>query len=62
MAAKKGVTTEVLTEKICATGGPAFSGTKTDNVKFHDDKSLYTGVHQHGGPSTSGDGGIKDIS
>jgi len=39
--------------------GPTFKGTKPDDVRFHDDKSLYTGVHAHGGPSTTdvvGDG------
>jgi len=33
-------------------GGPVSSGTKPDSVKFHDDKSTYTGVHANGGPST----------
>jgi len=33
-------------------------------VKYHDDKSLYTGVHANGGPSTvdAGNGMISDIS
>jgi hypothetical protein len=45
-------------------GGPVFTGTKTDHVKFHDDKSLYTGVYAQGGPSTvdAGNGQISDIS
>jgi len=44
-ATKKGTTFEALSEKLCATGGPVFTGTKADNVKYHDDKSLYTGVY-----------------
>jgi len=41
-----------------------FTGTKTDKVKFHDDKNLYTGVYAQGGPSTvdAGKGNISDIS
>ena len=36
---------------VGAHGGPTFSGTKADNVKFHDDKNLYTGVYAQGGPT-----------
>lgn len=63
-ADKKKISFEELSKKICATGGPVFAGTKTDNVKFHDDKSLYTGVYAQGGPSTvdAGKGNISDIS
>lgn len=32
--------------------GPQLSGTKADIVRFHDDKSTYTGVHVNGGPET----------
>ena len=41
-AEKKGVDPEALTAAILEAGGPKFSGTKADAVKFHDDKSLYT--------------------
>ncbi|SBS88802.1 p25-alpha family protein, putative [Plasmodium ovale wallikeri] len=34
-----------------ASNGPILYGTKTDNVRFHDDKSTYTGVHKLGGPT-----------
>jgi len=44
-AAKKGISFEDLSDKMCATGGPVFTGTKADNVKYHDDKNLYTGVY-----------------
>jgi hypothetical protein len=48
---------------MLAQGGPVFKGTKAEAVKYHDDKSLYTGVHANGGPSTmGGSGGISDIS
>ena len=46
-------------------GGPTFSGTKADAVKYHDDKSQYTGVYAKGGPSTvdAGKGGqVSDIA
>ena len=32
--------------------GPILKGTKVDDVRLHDDKTLYTGVYAHGGPST----------
>jgi hypothetical protein len=63
-ASKKKTTFEHLSEAICAVGGPSFSGTKAEANKFHDDKSLYTGVHANGGPTTvdAGRGAISDIS
>jgi hypothetical protein len=63
-AHKKKITFEALEAKILSTGGPIFAGTKAENVKYHDDKSLYTGVHANGGPSTvdAGNGMISDIS
>jgi len=42
-----------LIDIICKQKVPVSSGTKADKVKFHDDKSTYTGVHKAGGPSTS---------
>jgi len=50
-AEKKGVDAEVLSATIIKVGGPTFSGTKADDVKYHDDKSLYTGVYAQGGPT-----------
>jgi len=61
-ANKQKTSFEDLTAKICAIGGPTYTGTKAEAVKYHDDKSLYTGVHGKGGPSTTGDGAISDIS
>ncbi|BAM39419.1 vesicular cargo protein [Theileria orientalis strain Shintoku] len=37
--------------KLSDLTGPIYTGTQPDPVRFHDDKSLYTGVHVHGGPS-----------
>ena len=64
MAAKKGISEAELESIIVQTGGPHFHGTKAQSVKLHDDKSTYTGVYAHGGPSTIdvGNGKISDIS
>jgi len=40
-----------LYELIAGSGGPQANATKADFVKFHDDKSLYTGVYARGGPT-----------
>ncbi|CAK9034240.1 unnamed protein product [Durusdinium trenchii] len=32
--------------------GPQLNGTRTESVRFHDDISLYTGVHANGGPES----------
>lgn len=65
MADKKGVSEDQIHQAICSTGGPQFQGTKADFVKFHDDKSTYTGVYAKGGPTNvdAGRGGmVSDIS
>lgn len=51
MAEKKGITGDDIKSAILNIGGPQFKGTQADAVKFHDDKSLYTGVHANGGPT-----------
>ena len=63
-AAKKGTTKDALVQKIVSHGGATYAGTKADYVKFHDDKSTYTGVYARGGPTTvdAGRGKISDIS
>nr|CCC90175.1 conserved hypothetical protein [Trypanosoma congolense IL3000] len=41
-------------DEICSIitkASPASNSTKADNVKFHDDKELYTGVYKAGGPT-----------
>ena len=40
-----------LYELIAASAGPQANATKSDFVKFHDDKSTYTGVYARGGPT-----------
>lgn len=64
MAVKKGVRKDDMMKQVQKSGGPTFQGTKADYVKFHDDKSLYTGVYANGGPSTvdMGRGKISSIS
>jgi hypothetical protein len=62
MATKKGTNFDALSVKLCSVGGPVFTGTKADAVKYHDDKSLYTGVYANGGPTNVDKGNISDIS
>lgn len=50
-----------MEELVCSSGGPVLTGTKAQATKFHDDKSLYTGVYAQGGPSTV-DGKVSDLS
>lgn len=52
VAKRKKKTVQEITEKICSTSGPTFEGTKMEAVRFYDDKSTFTGVHAHGGPTT----------
>jgi len=64
-AHKKGMTKNDIIGQIESTGGPTFQGTKADYVKFHDDKSTYTGVYAKGGPTNVDIGRgpmISDIS
>ena len=65
IAKKKGTTREAIEKAITSHGGATYAGTKADYVKFHDDKSTYTGVYAKGGPTTvdAGRGGmVSDIS
>ena len=61
-ATKKGISADDMKAKIIAKGGPAYKGTKADAVKWHDDKSLYTGVYANGGPSNVDKDKITSIS
>mmetsp|Transcript_45941 Transcript_45941/g.109395 ORF Transcript_45941/g.109395 Transcript_45941/m.109395 type:complete len:327 (+) Transcript_45941:97-1077(+) len=52
---------------ICETieehGGPTLHSTKAEAVRFHDDKTTYTGTHMHGGPEAGRKGaGSADMS
>ena len=60
-ATKKGITEDAVKKIMIEKGGPVFTGTKADSVKFHDDKSTYTGTHTKGGPTTV-DNKISDLS
>lgn len=60
-ATKRGTAKEALVESILSHGAPTFSGTQAQANKFHDDKSMYTGVHAQGGPSTV-DTATSDLS
>jgi hypothetical protein len=60
IAKKKKTTDQAIAEKI-ASAAPQSSGTKADAVKFHDDKSQYTGVYKAGGP-TNVDRNSGDLS
>eukprot|EP00918_Siedleckia_nematoides_P034748 GHVU01075542.1.p1 GENE.GHVU01075542.1~~GHVU01075542.1.p1 ORF type:complete len:158 (+),score=31.34 GHVU01075542.1:12-485(+) len=61
IADKKKSDVEAIKEKIGSGGGPAYTGTKADEVRLHDDKSTYTGAHAHGGPSSK-DAGVTHFT
>lgn len=52
IAERAKVEESLLLEKISSLEGPILVGTKAEDVRFHDDKSTYTGTHKFGGPST----------
>lgn len=64
VAEKKGLSVDDLKSKLSSITGPVLTGTKAEYNKFHDDKSLYTGVYAKGGPTNVdvGKGNISDIS
>jgi len=49
VADKEGVDVVGIRDLVENSGGPKLAGTTPDAVRFHDDKSTCTGVHQHGG-------------
>eukprot|EP01068_Selenidium_serpulae_P004636 Selendium_serpulae@DN3677_c0_g1_i1.p1 len=61
VATKKGVDVSEIKSAITAGSGPKLSGTKADDVRFHDDKSTYTGVHAKGGPEVTGAANMSNI-
>eukprot|EP01060_Flectonema_neradi_P018874 TRINITY_DN2582_c1_g2_i1.p1 TRINITY_DN2582_c1_g2~~TRINITY_DN2582_c1_g2_i1.p1 ORF type:complete len:567 (+),score=146.55 TRINITY_DN2582_c1_g2_i1:56-1702(+) len=61
IAGKKGITVQQVIDGMLAAEGPKSSGTVGDAVRFHDDKSQYTGVYKAGGP-TNVDLGTSDLS
>ena len=56
VADKKGVDVVGIRDLVENSGGPKLAGTTPEAVRFHDDKSTYTGVHQHGGPDSGATG------
>lgn len=52
IAEKKKCAAPEVYQSIVDAGGPIYSGTKALPTKFHDDKSLYTGVHARVAPKT----------
>jgi len=52
IATKKKTTVEALSTKVQGSSPSTANATQADHVKFHDDKSQYTGVYKAGGPST----------
>ena len=63
-AAYKKITPEDFEKALIdgASAGPQFKGTKAQATSLHDDKSKYTGVYAHGGPSTVDKDKITSIS
>jgi len=57
IADKKGVDVEDVRTQVAAVGGPILHGTSADAVRFHDDKSTFTGTHVNGGPESVAKGG-----
>jgi hypothetical protein len=64
VAQRKGVSLEKLKVGIMRSAGPRNQGgTVPQYNRFHDDKSLYSGVHGKGGPSSANtSGAVTDIS
>jgi len=50
LAQKKGIAAHDVWRALAETGGPQLYGTPAEAVRFHDDKTLYSGVHKNGGP------------
>jgi len=59
VAELKKVPFEDVLNQVTNASGPIYTGTKMDEVRFYDDKNLYTGVHAHGGPSIVDTGRVQ---
>jgi len=55
VAEKKGLDVSEVNRMVASSPGPTRNATIADAVRFHDDKSTYTGTHVNGGP----DVGVK---
>jgi len=56
VAEKKGIEETAARRAVAGSSGPTHNATKTEAVRFHDDKSTYTGTHLHGGPEVGAKG------
>jgi len=45
IAIKRGTSVKAIQNEIIDSEGPKFQATQSDKVRFHDDKSTYTGIH-----------------
>merc|ERR1712232_1139084 len=61
LADEQGVSRTKYYERILGSSGPQFNGTKAFDTRLHDDKSTYTGVYAHGGPTNVDYGRGADI-
>merc|ERR1719262_804188 len=52
MAQRKNLSLTVVQSTIVDCRGPVIHATQADAVRFHDDKSTYTGTHVNGGPES----------
>jgi len=56
VAEKKSVDELAVRRAVAGSSGPTLNATKTEAVRFHDDRSTYTGTHLHGGPEVGAKG------
>lgn len=50
VAERKGITHAAILSLVSKSRGPILHGTCPETVRFHDDKTTYTGTHVYGGP------------
>lgn len=50
VAERRGVHVDVICYAVASLSGPTLVSTRVDPVRFHDDRTTYTGTHVHGGP------------
>mmetsp|Transcript_64276 Transcript_64276/g.119453 ORF Transcript_64276/g.119453 Transcript_64276/m.119453 type:complete len:428 (+) Transcript_64276:83-1366(+) len=64
IAERRSTSIAEVSAAVASIKGPVLQGTHAEAVRFHDDKSTYTGVHQHGGPESvpKGQGSLPAVS
>lgn len=50
VAERRGLNAEAVCYAVASLSGPTLISTKADAVRFHDDRTTYTGTHARGGP------------